>query len=762
MLSPDTLLQNRYLILRLLARGGMGAVYEARDERLGNIVALKETLFVDEAMRMAFHREASILATLRHQALPKVIDHFTEGDGQFLVMEYIRGEDLSMILRLNGSPIPMVDALAWADQALAALEYLHSQRPPVIHRDIKPQNLKLNERGEVILLDFGLAKEAALDTTRPPRSVRGYTLNYAPLEQIQGTGTDPRSDLYSLAATFYHLMTGAVPPNAVVRATALIEGREDPLRPAHELNPRISPAVSHALERALTLDRNHRPASAAALRAELRQSARAQAAQASSAETRVQPAVNRTSPVAAAPVTQPYWSVPAANSNNFELEADKPRKSRTWVWIACAAAVAIAAISSVTPFSWNRTNGTGPVASPVSTKTNPNPSPEAPKGNLISSHVILGDGSESNRDHSFIAEPGEFKLTLDVLSKWGNGSSVTVEAIGENGLLRFAGEKTKLSLSSDGEHEQAVARLVVEREQLVRLRVTKGKNLEAFRLRIDGSATLKDEAAPGAEKSTLAALFANRDRPLPLVSNAVFTGPGGKRESYYAFTAGPGEIKLTLNVIGDGTTISAEIFNDEAERLPFADGEQRFMVSSSQQNNEEESSYLSIERRKKFLLRIHNAAPQKTQAFRVRIGGPVQLANRNETNSATQASEEIKKLFAPRDSPEALTSKEISDRAIGRESYFTFAAGPGTVRLNLEVEANGSTLKVELFDSQSKRLRFNDISPVFSLSSDGKKVKKSSEIRLGREENLLMRLSANPPDSLNKFRLKLDGAVKKR
>jgi serine/threonine protein kinase len=756
MLSPDTLLQNRYLILRLLARGGMGAVYEARDERLGNIVALKETLFVDEAMRIAFHREASILATLRHQALPKVIDHFTEGDGQFLVMEYIRGEDLSMILRINGSPIPPVDALAWADQALVALEYLHSQRPPVIHRDIKPQNLKLNERGEVILLDFGLAKEAALDTTRAPRSVRGYTLNYAPLEQIQGTGTDPRSDIYSLAATFYHLMTGVVPPNAVVRATALIEGREDPLRPAHELNPGISPAVSHALERALTLDRNHRPASAAALRAELRQSARAEAAQASSTGTRVQPAVNRTSPVAAAPATQPYWSAPAANSNNFELEADKPRKSRTWVWIACAAAVAIAAISSFSLSSWNRSSKSDPV---VSAKLDPSPSPNARRGISLSSIVILDDGSESERYYNFIVAPGELKFTLDVL---GDGSRVTVEAIDEKKeLMMFDGDKAKLPLSSEGEHEQVVARLTVKREQPVELRVTSGKNLKAFRLRIDGRAKLSDEATPAAEKSALAALFANRDRPLPLFSNAVFAGPGGKRESYYDFTAGPGEIKLTLNVIGDGTTISAEIFNDEAERLPFAGGSTRLMVSSNQQNNEEESAYLLLDGQKKFLLRIYNLAPQKTQAFRLRIGGRVQLANRNETKSATQASEQIKKLFALRDSPEALTSKEISDRAIERESYFTFAAGPGTVRLNLEVEANGSTLKVELFDSQSKRLRFHDNSPVFSLSSDGKKEKKRGEIRLEREENLLMRLSASP-NSLNKFRLKLDGAVKKR
>jgi serine/threonine protein kinase len=275
MLTSNTLLQNRYLIIRLLAQGGMGAVYEARDQRLNTTVALKETFFTDEAFRQAFHREASLLATLRHQALPKVIDHFAENDGQFLVMEFIRGDDLSRLLEIFGRPIPVRDVLAWADQLLGALEYLHAQRPPIIHRDIKPQNLKLNERGEIVLLDFGLAKEEALTTSQYNRSVRGYTLNYAPLEQIQGTGTEPRSDLYSAAATFYHLLTGVVPPDAVTRATALVESQPDPLRPAHELNPRVPVPVSDVLQQALAQDRNRRPANAAKLRAALRQAASA-------------------------------------------------------------------------------------------------------------------------------------------------------------------------------------------------------------------------------------------------------------------------------------------------------------------------------------------------------------------------------------------------------------------------------------------------------------------------------------------------------
>jgi len=106
MLIPNTLLQNRYLIIRLLAEGGMGAVYEARDQRLGVTVALKETFFADDEMRRAFHREAALLATLRHQALPKVMDHFSEGSGQFLVMEFIRGDDLSRVMQPARGPLP--------------------------------------------------------------------------------------------------------------------------------------------------------------------------------------------------------------------------------------------------------------------------------------------------------------------------------------------------------------------------------------------------------------------------------------------------------------------------------------------------------------------------------------------------------------------------------------------------------------------------------------------------------------------------------
>src|ERR1044071_1510000 len=106
MLTADTLLQNRYRILRLLGQGGMGAVYEAIDERLDTMVALKETLFADERLRKQFEREARLLARMHHPALPRVSDHFAEGDGQFLVMQFIPGDDLSQMMAQKQGPFP--------------------------------------------------------------------------------------------------------------------------------------------------------------------------------------------------------------------------------------------------------------------------------------------------------------------------------------------------------------------------------------------------------------------------------------------------------------------------------------------------------------------------------------------------------------------------------------------------------------------------------------------------------------------------------
>jgi len=276
MIAPQTLLQNRYLVISQIGQGGMGAVYVATDQRFGSTVALKETFFTDPALRRAFEREARLLNRLRHHALPRVSDHFLEEEGQFLVMEYIAGDDLWEMLKGQGGAFPLKEVLDWADQLLDALDYLHTQEPPVIHRDIKPQNLKLTPRGQIVLLDFGLAKGNPLQASQATAtgSIFGYSRNYAPIEQIQGTGTDTRSDLYSLAATLYHLLTGVTPPDALTRAAAVLNGQPDPLRPANELHNQVTPAVAQVLMRAMSQNAGHRPQTAAAMREELREAGR--------------------------------------------------------------------------------------------------------------------------------------------------------------------------------------------------------------------------------------------------------------------------------------------------------------------------------------------------------------------------------------------------------------------------------------------------------------------------------------------------------
>ena len=268
MMETGTILQNRYRIEKQIGQGGMGAVYVATDERFGSRVAIKETLFADENFRRAFEREARLLNSLRHPALPNVSDHFTDGNGQFLVMEFIAGEDLAEMMARNGKPFPPEDVLKWANQLLEALDFLHNQQIPVIHRDIKPQNLKLSKRGQIILLDFGLAKGNPTDAAHQTaaKSIFGYSPGYASLEQIQGTGTEPRSDLYSLAATLYHLLSGVPPTDALTRAMTVLNELDDPLKPVNKINPLIPAGVANVLHRAMALNANHRPESAAVMR----------------------------------------------------------------------------------------------------------------------------------------------------------------------------------------------------------------------------------------------------------------------------------------------------------------------------------------------------------------------------------------------------------------------------------------------------------------------------------------------------------------
>jgi non-specific serine/threonine protein kinase len=258
MLSPGTTLQGRYRVEEELGRGGMGAVYRAVDLRFGSTVALKQMTVEGAALRAAFEREARLLNGLRHRALPMVMDYFSEDASYFLVMQFIPGDDLGQLLVRAGRPFAPETVAAWADQLLGALEYLHSRVPPVVHRDIKPQNLKLTPEGELILLDFGLAKGLASQISGA-QSLVGFTPSYAPLEQMRGEGTDPSGDVYAASATLYHLLTGVLPPDALRRAEAAVAGDSDPLVPARVLNATIPAALAELVAAGLAMSRRRRP-----------------------------------------------------------------------------------------------------------------------------------------------------------------------------------------------------------------------------------------------------------------------------------------------------------------------------------------------------------------------------------------------------------------------------------------------------------------------------------------------------------------------
>lgn len=246
-LQPGSNLRSRYRIENVLGQGGMGAVYRAFDVNLGVAVAVKENLFTTEEYARQFRREATILASLRHPNLPRVTDHFViEGEGQYLVMDFIQGEDLRQRLERDG-PVAEEEALPWFLEICDALAYLHSRNPPILHRDIKPGNIKIMPDGRAMLVDFGLAK--VVDESGTTTSgAKAMTPGFSPPEQY-GTGrTDPRTDIYSLGATMYAAFTATIPEDSLERAM----GREA-LTPLRKFNPKISPALAEAIEKALAV-----------------------------------------------------------------------------------------------------------------------------------------------------------------------------------------------------------------------------------------------------------------------------------------------------------------------------------------------------------------------------------------------------------------------------------------------------------------------------------------------------------------------------
>ena len=331
-----SLLKDRYKIIAVLAQSGMGTIYEAFDETLNIRVAVKENLYTTAVHSRQFRQEATLLAGLRHPNLPRVIDHFVLADqGEYLVMDLIAGQDLRQCLNGLEKPMPEEDVARIGVTVCDALGYLHSQNPPIIHRDIKPANLKQTPEGQIVLVDFGLAKlyqQGEMTTT----GAEGSTAGYSPVEQYGEATTDPRTDIYALGATLYTLLTCQVPPESLARAIG-----EDPLQPISAFNPQVIPALAAVIAKAMAVRPEDRYPTAAALREALLE------------------ALPRSEKAVAEPPPNPSKSTP-----NVPVPAEKDKKRSIWAWLAPVLLVAIASAAAVI-FLFGKGGPSVPTATPI-------------------------------------------------------------------------------------------------------------------------------------------------------------------------------------------------------------------------------------------------------------------------------------------------------------------------------------------------------------------------------------------------------------
>ncbi len=250
-LKSGTVVGGHYIVDGLINRGGFGSVYRGIDTSEGDRpCAIKETYDVTPAARRQALMEAGILFTVRSKHLPQVYDAFEEGGRFYLVMQLIEGQNLLQLVQARGTPCREAEVLAWILPIMQVLEELHRRNPAVIHRDIKPANIILTVDGNTVLVDFGVTKLYDPDGTSQTM-IKAITEGFSPLEQYTGT-TTPQSDIYSLAATMYYLLTATTPPSAISRSL------RDTLKPPRALNPHISARTEQALLRGLAINLDQR------------------------------------------------------------------------------------------------------------------------------------------------------------------------------------------------------------------------------------------------------------------------------------------------------------------------------------------------------------------------------------------------------------------------------------------------------------------------------------------------------------------------
>src|SRR2546429_6508629 len=264
-LAAGTMLSGgRYRIEKLVASGGMGAVYRAIDARFNRPCAVKEMLddFQNEEERGKavewFRREATLLLELNHACIPRVRDFFPEGDRHYLVMDFIEGRTLGEVLEKEGNVpgtsgargVSEARARSWAQQVCSVLTYLHNQKPPIIFRDLKPSNIMVTDQDEIKLIDFGIAR--TFQSQRQSTII--MTIGFAPPEQLHGM-PEPRSDIYALGATIHRVLTHHDAANNKPGIFSFL--------PLRSLRPDISPAFEQVLVKALAPAIEHRWSNAA-------------------------------------------------------------------------------------------------------------------------------------------------------------------------------------------------------------------------------------------------------------------------------------------------------------------------------------------------------------------------------------------------------------------------------------------------------------------------------------------------------------------
>ncbi len=238
MLEIGSLVDGKYKVLSKVGQGGMSVVYMAINEKANKTWAIKEVrkdgILNFEEVRLGLAAETEILKKLKHPHLPSIVDVIDTEDSFLMIMDYIEGHSLDQVLEECG-PLPQEDVIKWAGQLCDVLGYLHSRQPPIIYRDMKPENIMLKPDGNVMLIDFGTARE--FKEKNPSDTVCFGTVGYAAPEQFGGMGqTDARTDLYSLGMTLYHLVTGYSPAQMNCE-----------IQPIREINPRLSSGLEQIL-----------------------------------------------------------------------------------------------------------------------------------------------------------------------------------------------------------------------------------------------------------------------------------------------------------------------------------------------------------------------------------------------------------------------------------------------------------------------------------------------------------------------------------